>query len=232
MSGSPYPLFEKVDYPNASWPYFKNKKIKLLLLSELYIPAILRGLDVIGIAKTDGDNNNTNGTLNDAGDSGGTSEDKTNSTGSGLHKAVDPSAKLSVNVLALPGMQEAILKKAGVVKEDGLESGMGGTNPNHFVEEIEINGYPREARWKVTRKETTSRLQDEFQTAVTLKSEYFGSGRVPNTAEGERKLYLHLEATTSRILKNCVLEICRLWNEETLWVGTRGLGDSHRYNVL
>lgn len=180
----------------------------------------------------DGDNNNNNGTLNDAGDSGGTSEDKTNSTGSGLHKAVDLSAKLSANVLALPGMQEAILKKVGVVKEDGSESGMGGTNPNHFVEEIEINDYPREARWKVTQKETTSRLQDEFQTAVTLKGEYFGPGRVPNTAEGERKLYLHLEATTSRILKNCVLEIRRLLNEETLRVGTRGLGGSHRYNVL
>merc|ERR1712071_4855 len=150
----------------------------------------------------------------------------------GLHKAVDLSAKLSANVLALPGMQQAILKKVGVVTDDTMDSNGGGTNPNHFVEEIEINDYPREARWKVTQKETTSRLQDEFQTAVTLKGEYFGPGRVPNTAEGERKLYLHLEATTSRILKNCVLEIRRLLNEETLRVGTRGLGGSHRYNVL
>ena len=157
--------------------------------------------------------------------------DEKNTSESGLHKAVDLSAKLSANVLALPGMQEAILKKVGVVKEDGMEMSSGGPNSNHFVEEIEINDYPREARWKVTQKETTSRLQDEFQTAVTFKGEYFAPGRVPNAAEGERKLYLHLEATTPRILKNCVLEIRRLLNEETLRVGARGLS-GHRYNVL
>lgn len=152
------------------------------------------------------------------------------SSESDITKVVDLSAKLSANVLALPGMQEAILKKVGVVKDDGSE--FAGNNSNHFVEEIDINDYPREARWKVTQKETTSRLQDEFQTAVTLKGEYFGPGRVPNSAEGERKLYLHLEATTARILKNCVLEIKRLLNEETLRVGARGLGGGHRYNVL
>lgn len=155
------------------------------------------------------DDNNNSGNSNGngiAGDNGGLLDEK-RSTEAGLHKAVDLSAKLSANVLALPGMQQAILKKVGVVTDDTMDSNGGGTNPNHFVEEIEINDYPREARWKVTQKETTSRLQDEFQTAVTLKGEYFGPGRVPNTAEGERKLYLHLEATTSRILKNCVLEI-------------------------
>ena len=71
------------------------------------------------------------------------------------------------------------------------------------MEEIEINDYPREAQWKVTQKETTSRLQDEFQTAVT-----------------------------ECILKNCVLEIRILLNEETLRVGARALGGGRRYNVL
>jgi len=148
----------------------------------------------------------------------------------GLSAAVNMQARLSANVLALPGMQEAIMRKAGVIPKDGEEaSAPGGVSGSHFVEEIEINDYPREARWKVTQKETTSRLQDEFQTAVTLKGEYFAPNRIP--AEGERRLYLHLEATTERILKNCVLEIRRLLNEETLRVGTRGLA-GHRYNVL
>merc|ERR1712194_273447 len=107
------------------------------------------------------------------------------------------------------------------------------TNGDHHLEDIEINDYPREARWKVTQRETTSRLQDEFQTAVTLKGSYFGPGRTQG--EGERKLYLHLEATSERILQNCVLEIQRLLNEETLRVGARGMsggGSSHKYNVL
>lgn len=144
-------------------------------------------------------------------------------------------AKLSAELLSLPGMHDAIMKKAGMAKDTGdVDSSLGRavqTGANHFVQEFEINDYPREARWKVTQKETTSRLQDEFQTAVTLKGEYFGSNRTP--AEGERKLYLHLEATSERVLQKCVIEIRRLLNEETLRVGTRGLGgSSHKYNVL
>ena len=150
-------------------------------------------------------------------------------------KALDLQTKLTPELLALPGMKDAILRRAGIVKEADDDPSLGhpvqmGTN--HFVQEFEINGYPREARWKVTQKETTSRLQDEFQTAVTLKGEFFGSGRSPG--EGERKLYLHLEATSERILQNCVLEIKRLLNEETLRVGARASSgsSSHKYNVL
>jgi ATP-dependent RNA helicase DDX46/PRP5 len=106
--------------------------------------------------------------------------------------------------------------------------------PNHYLQELEINEYPREARWKVTQRETMSRLQDEFRTAVTLKGSYFGPGRTPG--DGERKLYLHLEATSEQILKHCVMEIQRLLNEETLRVGAKGSGSgsssSHKYNVL
>ena len=145
--------------------------------------------------------------------------------------------KLTPELLALPGFKDAILRKAGIIKEPDenskSEAALGRPvqmGPNHFVQEFEINDYPREARWKVTQRETTSRLQDEFQTAVTLKGSYFGNGRTPG--EGERKLYLHLEATSERILQNCVLEIQRLLNEETLRVGTRGMPGGHKYNVL
>jgi ATP-dependent RNA helicase DDX46/PRP5 len=133
-------------------------------------------------------------------------------------------ANMSAHLLALPGMKEAIMKKAGYEISDGsVASG------DHFREEIEINDYPREARWKVTQKETTSRLQDEFQIAVTLKGKFYDSkSQLP---EGERKLYLHVEATTQRILQTGMQEIKRLLNEETLRVGTKGMG-GHRYNVL
>jgi len=138
-------------------------------------------------------------------------------------------ANLSANVLALPGMKEAIMKKAGI---DPTEGGGISTGLNHFVEEIEINEYPREARWKVTQKETTTRLQDEFETAVTLKGKYIAPNAEPE--EGERRLYLHLEATSDRVLQTCIQEVKRLLNEETLRVGINkgGLGGGHRYNVL
>jgi len=149
--------------------------------------------------------------------------------------AAEVPIQISAALLALPGMQEAIMRKAGMIPLEG-EGGVASTGTTkyqgdaHFVEEFEINDYPREARWKLTQKDTTSRLQDEFQTAVTLKGEYFGPNRTP--AEGERKLYLHLEAQSEQLLRNCSHEIRRLLNEETLRVSTRGPGSSHRYNVL
>ncbi len=152
---------------------------------------------------------------------------------------------LTPELLALPGMKEALLRKAGIVPADDGMQGDDKADPSmgapvrlgddHWLQELEINDYPREARWKVTQKDTTSRLQDEFRTAVTLKGSYFGPGRLPG--EGERRLYLHLEATSEANLKNCVLEIQRILNEETLRVSAKvvsgGSGTStHKYNVL
>ncbi len=138
-------------------------------------------------------------------------------------------ANVSSDVLAIPGMREALLRKAGMLPSDDA-GGMQSTGDSHFVEEVEINDFPREARWKVTQKETTSRLQDEFQTAVTLKGQYIEPGKAP--ADGERKLYLHLEAQSRQILQNCIVEVKRLLNEETLRVGSRPGGGGGRYNVL
>ncbi|KAL7482918.1 hypothetical protein ACHAW6_008576, partial [Cyclotella cf. meneghiniana] len=144
-----------------------------------------------------------------------------------MQNAVGMLANVSAEVLAIPGMREALMRKAGILPDDFTT--MTSTNENHFVEELEINDYPQQARWKVTQKETTSRLQDEFQTAVTLKGQYVEPGKTPT--DGERKLYLHLEAQSRMILQNCIVEIKRLLNEETLKVGARSLGGG-RYNVL
>jgi ATP-dependent RNA helicase DDX46/PRP5 len=163
----------------------------------------------------------------------GQTSDEQKSSETEADKALDQKTKLTPELLALPGMRDAILKRAGIVKEADDDPSLGRAvqmGSNHFVQEFEINDYPREARWKVTQKETTSRLQDEFFSAVTLKGEFFASNRTPG--EGERKLYLHLEATSERILQNCVLEIRRLLNEETLRVGARSSGGGHKYNVL
>jgi len=164
------------------------------------------------------------------------SETNTSSkSSSGYNLVVELKNKLNKDILDLPGMQDAILRKAGLnpSQTEANTDTIGQLGPNHFVDEIEINDYPREARWKVTQKETTSRLQEDFQTAVTLKGEYYPSNKDNNMSMNmERKLYLHLEATTERSLKNCVYEIRRLLNEETLRVGLKGAGSSHRYNVL
>ena len=133
---------------------------------------------------------------------------------------------LTPELLALPGMKEALLRKAGIMPAASEEAKAQENDPslgrpvktggNHWVQEFEINDYPREARWKVTQKETTSRMQDEFRTAVTLKGSFFPQGKEPGP--GERKIYLQLEANSDTTLRNAVLEIQRMLNEETLRV--------------
>jgi ATP-dependent RNA helicase DDX46/PRP5 len=150
-----------------------------------------------------------------------------NTTATSTQASTSNVPRISADLLALPGMKEAMMKRAGFELPD---SSLLGASGDHFMEEIEINDYPREARWKVTQKETTSRLQDEFQIAVTLKGKFYDSKTQP--PEGERKLYLHVEATSQRILQTGMQEIRRLLNEETLRVGTKGLGGGHRYNVF
>jgi len=169
------------------------------------------------------DDNNDGSTRTDADDSSSPTK------AIGKKDAMGMLSNVSASVLAIPGMREALMKKAGMsLPDEGPASTNGG---NHFIEEMEINDYPQQARWKVTQKETTSRLQDEFQTAVTLKGQYTPSGKSP--AEGERRLYLHLQAQTSQLLQNCIVEIKRLLNEETLKVGARSVGcGGGRYSVM
>jgi ATP-dependent RNA helicase DDX46/PRP5 len=187
-------------------------------------------------------------------DGGGNARSRRDGVGKGQIKHGDPSGtgleipeNLTPELLALPGMKEALLRKAGIHVADSESKMQEENDPsqghpvqtgdNHWVQEFEINDYPREARWKVTQKETTSRMQDEFRTAVTLKGSYFPPGKEP-TAPGERKIYLHLEATSGTILRNAVLEIQRMLNEETLRVSVKaatsgGSGSSsHKYSVL
>ncbi|KAL7552214.1 hypothetical protein ACHAWF_015957 [Thalassiosira exigua] len=147
----------------------------------------------------------------------------------GRSEAAGILSDVSADVLAIPGMREALMRRAGIAVPD--DDALASADGNHFVEELEINDYPQQARWRVTQKETTSRLQDEFATAVTLKGQYVEGGKAP--AEGERKLYLHLEAQSRQVLQTCVLEIKRLLNEETLKAGARAAGGGGgRYSVV
>jgi len=171
-------------------------------------------------------------------DTTNTEEEKRTTDRSEAEKLLDVQKKLTPELLALPGMKDAILKKAGITREDerGEEDPSMGRpvqrGDNHWLQEFEIDKYPREARWRVTQKETGAQLNDEFRTAVTLKGEYFGPNREPK--EGQRRLYLHLESRSENDLKRCVEEIKRILNEETLKVGAKGGvgGGGHKYSVL
>jgi len=163
----------------------------------------------------------------------------TGSTGSADTNNIDPSANKTPAVLTA-NIQDAIMRKLGLsTTKDGSSSS------DHFTEDMDINDFPREARWKVTQKETVNRMQDEYGCAITLKGEYVDNYQRKSIVATER-LHLHIEAQTRVNLLNCVHEIRRLINEETLRVSNRNPGSGGggmmgsltnnsgggRYNVL
>nr|CCA14242.1 Os08g0159900 putative [Albugo laibachii Nc14] len=90
----------------------------------------------------------------------------------------------------------------------------------HFEEELEINEYPQQARWKVTQKEASDSVAELTGAAIIARGSYVPSGRKPNP--GERKLYLAIEGPTRQSVIEAKREIQRILDETTLQVGLGG----------
>ncbi|PRP78953.1 hypothetical protein PROFUN_13265 [Planoprotostelium fungivorum] len=81
----------------------------------------------------------------------------------------------------------------------------------HFFEELEINDFPQQARWKVTHKDALSAIQEWTNTAVTTKGTFVAPGR--NPPPGERKLHLYIEGEDMQSVKKAKSEILRILDE-------------------
>ncbi|CAF0885674.1 unnamed protein product, partial [Didymodactylos carnosus] len=92
-----------------------------------------------------------------------------------------------------------------LVKEDAFKV---------FEEELEINDFPQNARWKVTSKETCAHVSEYADVGMTVRGQYYPNGKDP--IPGDRKLYLALESLTERGLQLAKTEIARLIKEEMM----------------
>ncbi|GMF40814.1 unnamed protein product [Phytophthora fragariaefolia] len=95
-----------------------------------------------------------------------------------------------------------------------------GSGENHFVEELEINDYPQQARWKVTQKEASDAVAELTGVAVIARGSYIPAGRKPNPSE--RKLYLAIEGPTQASVLEARRELQRILDETTMQVGLGG----------
>ena len=84
----------------------------------------------------------------------------------------------------------AIQQRMGA--EASSSSAMAGDGQmGEFSDEIEINDYPQQARWKVTHKASIQSILEMADIAVTTRGSYIPAGRKP--PPGVRKLYLLIE---------------------------------------
>ena len=107
-----------------------------------------------------------------------------------------------------------------------------GTGFQKFEEELVINDFPQQARWRVTSKEALAQISEYSDAGITVRGTYFPSGKpVP---EGERKLFLAIESTNEMSVQKAKLEITRLLKEELLKMQTSGIHhiNKGRYKVL
>ena len=121
-----------------------------------------------------------------------------------------------------------LTEKYGLVKRDAAE------DTGRYEEELEINEFPQQARYRVTRKEHVAELCDMSGCAITVRGTYFPKGKIPK--EGERKLYLFLESTTESSLlkaKSAIVDILKeeLRRAKTEFSASRQMPGG-RYNPL
>ncbi|WJX82674.1 DEAD-box ATP-dependent RNA helicase 42 [Trifolium repens] len=85
--------------------------------------------------------------------------------------------------------------------------------PEHYEAELEINDFPQNARWKVTHKETLGPISEWTGAAITIRGQYFQSGKV--TGPGDRKLHLFIEGPSEQSVKRAKVELKRVLEDIT-----------------
>ncbi|GFT09438.1 probable ATP-dependent RNA helicase DDX46 [Nephila pilipes] len=81
-----------------------------------------------------------------------------------------------------------------------------------YEEELEINDFPQQARWKVTSKEALAQISEYSEAGITVRGTYYPPGKEPK--EGDRKLYLAIESTNELAVSKARAEFIRLIKEE------------------
>ena len=101
-----------------------------------------------------------------------------------------------------------------------------------FEEELEINDFPQQARWRVTSREALAQISEYSDAGLTVRGTYYAPGaKVP---DGERKLYLAIEGTSELAVSKARLEITRLIKEELIRLQNSSQPNQNksRYRVL
>jgi len=141
-------------------------------------------------------------------------------------------AKLNAKLNYLPPSAEGADGEGADGSAGGEAGAKGKTGFQKFEEELVINDFPQQARWRVTSKEALAQISEYSDAGITVRGTYFPTGKAP--PEGERKLFLAIESTNEMSVQKAKLEITRLLKEELLKMQTSGIHhiNKGRYKVL
>ena len=101
-----------------------------------------------------------------------------------------------------------------------------------YEEELEINDFPQQARWRVTSKEAIAQIAEYSEAAITVRGNYVKPGARVNAETGERKLYLAIEGGSKLAVDKAKTEVVRLIKEELIKLKNSTLpANKARYKV-
>lgn len=101
-----------------------------------------------------------------------------------------------------------------------------------YEEEIEINGFPQQIRFRITTREVLDDIGEYAESYITVRGLYIPENHQPK--EGEKRLYLAIEAKSERSIQLSKQEIKRVIKEEAQRMAsrTKPYQKSGRYSVL
>uniref|UniRef100_A0A7E4UUW9 Probable ATP-dependent RNA helicase DDX46 n=1 Tax=Panagrellus redivivus TaxID=6233 RepID=A0A7E4UUW9_PANRE len=101
----------------------------------------------------------------------------------------------------------------------------------YFEEELEINDFPQQLRFRVCSRESMAQIQEFADVGISVKGTHVPPGREPK--DGERKLYLFLEARDEISLRRGREEVLRIMKDCLRQMTSRGRpAPSGRYRVV
>lgn len=82
-----------------------------------------------------------------------------------------------------------------------------------YEEEIDINDFPQQARWRITSKEIIEQVRELSEAGVTVRGVYVPPNK---KTEDEKRLHLYIESLSERSIQIAKAEIKRLLKEELM----------------
>ena len=116
--------------------------------------------------------------------------------------------------------------------EDGDQLPGAAKEQMRYEEEIEINGFPQQIRFRITTREVLDDVGEYAESYVSVRGIYIPPGQKPK--EGQKPLHLKIEAKSERSVTLSKQEIKRVIKEEAQRMASR-VGPKHkqgRYSVL
>ncbi|VDN03008.1 unnamed protein product [Thelazia callipaeda] len=103
----------------------------------------------------------------------------------------------------------------------------------YFEEEIEINDFPQQIRYKICSRDSLAQVQEYADVGISVKGSYYPGNKEPK--DGERKLFLFLEARSELALRRAREEILRIMKDtvrQMAQTGVRNTSAAGRYKVF